>query len=495
MRPGCFAFDHNLREALPIDSVSFSRSGLRDTLLAASVTGIQKSFPGLTPADTLGTDVNGRQVRLVDISGFYWLHFDTAAEAESAISVLRANGNLRLVTYSNTDWRTAEALPPGACCYPNGDCTVTQEQECWEGDGDWLGPLIHSCSPYPCEPLLWEWPACPADSSARPDPLWPIHNRGMRVGMENCGDAISGVGIHLDYSRWPLQESEFSVPVIGCVDTGISDAHEDLNVVSLSAEERALIQVPWMQDYCGRHGTNMSGLAAAKAFNQVGIVGVCNNCRLLDIAVPHTSCFPVNCDEGDSLNCDKVGDWPSYVENAFSPSMSVHPTVLNLEFGDHPSLDPPAYMALWRAFQRQVPIIAPTGNETNTAPVVVAPAGVPHVLGVGGLTWEDKFWTSSTSCYLRKENGVPTLPPNQYGTTIGRGNVDICAPAAGPVYSTYPVDNPECPSRHLPYGWTSGQNSGASALVAGIVGYLQAKAFSHAGSTGIPDADEREHGI
>jgi hypothetical protein len=397
VRPGAFSFDPDRKGRVPIDSVSFGRSSLQDTLDAVSVIAIEKSFPGLTPADTIGTDVNGNQVRLVDISGFYHLYFETEEDAAGAISTMRANRSIDGVSYySAVDLRTSDSEPSGACCSEELDvCTITVESEC---SGRWLGPEVHTCEPYTCEPFMWEWPACP---DARPDPIWPMVNRGMRDGMENCAGAVPGVGLRLDYTRWPLTQSEYSVPVIGCVDTGILDEHEDLNVVDLSSEELANILPPWMigMDFCGRHGTMMAGLAAAKVGNQAGIVGVCNNCRLLDLAAPSDTCESA-CDSV-SGECEHLGGWSYAAEHSFDSIMSVHPTVLNIEGAFGGELYWEQYVALWRVFQRQVPIVSPSIDSTNDHPWRISPAGVPYVIGVGGSTWEDKFWTSSTSRVMK----------------------------------------------------------------------------------------------
>jgi len=43
------------------------------------------------------------------------------------------------------------AVPPGACCLPDGECRVTIEQDCATAGGAWLGPGT-TCDPNPCPP-------------------------------------------------------------------------------------------------------------------------------------------------------------------------------------------------------------------------------------------------------------------------------------------------------------------------------------------------------
>jgi len=44
-----------------------------------------------------------------------------------------------------------DALPPGACCLPNGTCQVRTEPECDDAGGSWLGEGT-DCDPNPCPP-------------------------------------------------------------------------------------------------------------------------------------------------------------------------------------------------------------------------------------------------------------------------------------------------------------------------------------------------------
>jgi hypothetical protein len=423
---------------LPVESVNLNRSALRESLIRVGARSVAPQYPLACLADTIGYDTNGRRVRLPDISSFYLLEFDDPDAAIRAIPSLQ-----RTIGIEYADVLSADV--PVVMMTPN-------------------------------DPYYDSWPGDPAFSK---DAQWFLKNDGER-DEGDCDPAEAGADIQVE-SAWSRGLGD-SATVIGMVDTGIfggdssASCHEDLRVVPLSRAQRALISSHPDLDWCETHGTLMAGLAAAKTNteNAVGVAGICGNCSLLDIET--SSCSNEEC-AAHSVRCQRIAGWDSHVAAALD-RLSLGPLlrlrVLNMSVGSGTWLTAPEALTLWRAFLRGVILVASAGDKDTTFAVTGAPQNVPFVLGVGGSTWNGRFWCEGTSCYYPSENGTPAgySEVSRFG---GQGGslVDVCAPASGPYLTT----NPIVQSGSSGYYWyTTGQTSGASAQVAGAAGLIQSLA-------------------
>jgi len=159
-------------------------------------------------ADTIGRDTNGRSVRLPDISSLYRLEFEDPAAAIRAIPGLRRTSGIRF----------AEVL------------SATQDEVA-----------------FPNDPYFDSWPPFTEDAQ------WFLQNDGLRW-ESLCGSALAWADIGVQWA-WASGLGD-SATVIGIVDLGIlggsggGDQHEDLRVVPLSYEQRALISTYPDLDWC-----------------------------------------------------------------------------------------------------------------------------------------------------------------------------------------------------------------------------------------------------
>jgi hypothetical protein len=119
--------------------------------------------------------------------------------------------------------------------------------------------------------------------------------------------------------------------------------------------------------------------------------------------------------------------------------------------------------ALWYAWVCSAVPVAASGNDGGSTPKNYYPASIPWVIGAGGFNWLGEFWDANTTCYDDGE-----------GTAVGPLNVDVCAPASGGALTTLNWYNEEeGPLEGTPYAYSTLKTSGASAEIAGAVGFLQ----------------------
>lgn len=330
---------------------------------------------------------------------------------------------------------------------------------------------------YPDDPYFEVWPwAYPED------PQWALVNEGHRLAAGRCGPARAGADIGIE-ALWrraaeaqamggggalePRARMGCDEMVIGMLDVGVLDAHPDLRVLpDLSSDPR--LSVCTAGDRCGDHGTKMAGFAGARTGNGVGVAGVCSDCEMLDYVVPACACskcdrFEENCQYISYLWSQKL---VSSLDVPLGTARSGRPRqlkVVNASFAGSQYAPLESFAALWTAYERGVLVVGATGDQSLTTPSPRYPANVPFVLGVGGSTWEDRFWDTRRSCYLTGN-----------GATLGDRNVDLVAPCSGGMVTTFAFENP---GGGGPYAVTSGQCSAAAALVSGAAGYLQSFAL------------------
>jgi hypothetical protein len=264
----------------PISEIAFRNSILRAALRGVGAVSIQRTCPGATSADLIAHDAEGRPLPLADLTNLYRIRFRDSDAAVRALAPLRRTSLL-------------------------GNPSVVP---------DFKLPV----STVPCDSLFDNFDSCwVADSQ------WPLRNDGIRPPQLHnwaCDSARVGYDIGVE-EAWALTGQSYGDPtvVVGIVDTGIlggnseqpSVYHNDLRVIPLTSQERALIQQHPNTDWCVKHGTIMAGMAAAKTDNVSGIAGVCGGCSLLDIE--NAGCDQTQCSaHGSSCFSIEFSAWPPH---------------------------------------------------------------------------------------------------------------------------------------------------------------------------------------
>lgn len=416
-------------------SVWVSDEGLRASLQSLGLRAIEPAFadwhPPARPADPGQGAVTRPDPSRPDLSRFLHLHFDTPDAARSAARALSALPSVEL----------AQVIPGGLRTSDFPDDPAFLPSQIWGEDAQWC-----------------------------------LVNRGVRPGTNLCGGATAASDLRL-LSTWTAYFNDGNRPgvshrignpavVLGFVDEGILSTHPDLHLLSEFSHDERFTFCP-EDDWCGDHGTKMAGLAAMAVGNGVGAAGVCGDCSLIDFRAPFCLCDWC----GDPThNCQTIHPlWYTKIPAALNVPLGLTADgeprrilALNGSFATLSDAPLEEVEALWTARQAGVLFVAGSADHSLDHPSNVQPANIPFVLGVGGSTWEDRFWDASASCYTGNS-----------GTTIGPGAISVTAPACGPMVSAFPYENPNGGGL---YAWTSGQCSGAAALVTGAAGLLQSYA-------------------
>jgi hypothetical protein len=248
--------------------------------------------------------------------------------------------------------------------------------------------------------------------------------------------------------------------IIGILDVGLWDtlgvnpAHEDLDCIKLTQEQREGVTRHLSYNWCGEHGTKMAGIAAAMTNNETGIAGICGGCKILDIESaletepnghdPHT------CALGNVVNVSQF-TYPIYY--AASEFLDDGLRVLNMSYGS-PGMATLEVLASWTAYVLGIAEAAPSTGYFEGGSSY--PGSCSFVLGVGGAAQDGRFWNKDTSCH-----------PNAGG--FAGPFVDLVAPADPDAFSTNTIPYPGDADY---YSVTDLSLSGATAQASGALGWL-----------------------
>jgi len=236
---------------------------------------------------------------------------------------------------------------------------------------------------------------------------------GLQTVDKNGIDAVEA---------WDLERGSSSV-ILGIVDSGVDDQHEDLqgkvikgfNFVDNNGDPR---------DDNG-HGTHVSGIAGAIGNNQKGIAGVCWKCKILAVKSVDAS--------GSGTN--------AWIANGITYAADHGARVINLSLGGAgPSKT--MELAINDAYRRNVVIVAASGNDN--ADGVEYPAAFPNVIAVGATNAQGEKaafsnYGSPLSVVAPGQAIYSCLPNNRYqawsGTSMATPHV---AGLAGLILSKNP---------------------------------------------------------
>ena len=221
--------------------------------------------------------------------------------------------------------------------------------------------------------------------------------------------------------------------VIAVIDSGIDLAHEDLapNLWvnpgeipgnGLDDDNNTFIDdvQGWnfvdstnnVQDYIG-HGSLVSGVAAAKMNNMVGIAGVCGNCHIMPVKVSQISGF---------ANYSDIAAGVAYATQKGA-------RVINISLGGYAN-STTLRNAITTAVSQNIVVVAGAGNDNSSSPFY--PAAYENVIAVAGTDQNDLKTISSNF-----GTWVDVSAPGQdiLSTTLGDYSSDSGTSYAAPFVS------------------------------------------------------------
>lgn len=269
------------------------------------------------------------------------------------------------------------------------------------------------------------------------EPNYLVHALAAPEEQLNINDPLYNVqfgiaAINL-YGLWTKPIINDTPPVIAILDTGVDIYHPDLkgNIWTNKRETAGVEgydddnngytddlhgydfvnQTGMLADYNG-HGTHCAGIAAAKGFNGIGIIGANPNAKIMSLAVMQSN------GTGDVATIIKAVDYAA-ANGAQVISMSLGTYAHSVAFKQ----------ALGRAYQKSV-LVAAAGNDGRPISLLpMFPAAYNFVLGVqAGKT------TAGLAGFSNYDDDGPIF--TDYGEEE-LYNYELFAPGVG-IMSTYP---------------------------------------------------------
>ena len=198
---------------------------------------------------------------------------------------------------------------------------------------------------------------------------WSLHNTGQMEGTPDADiDAPEG---------WELSQGDSEI-VIAVLDTGLEDDQADFEgkVVNGHNFSDDKDNEEYYDDH--GHGTHVAGIAAAKTNNEVGIAGVCGNCRIMPIKV---------------LTESGGGLW-SWVAQGIVYATQNGADVINLSLGSPSSGSQAVHDAIQEAYQAGITIVAAAGNGGTRS--IYYPGRYDETIAVGATDQNDTKVPSSS---------------------------------------------------------------------------------------------------
>ncbi|MGC1215078.1 MAG: type VII secretion-associated serine protease mycosin [Micromonospora sp.] len=237
-----------------------------------------------------------------------------------------------------------------------------------------LTPPAHA-APIDAAPVAASWQAAPPVSGPQPARLSPV-------------DAPSRIDQVRD-EQWQLDELQAKTAwrtstgrgvVVAVIDSGVDGTHPDLAGQVLPGLDLVSPDGADGPDPVG-HGTTVAGLIAGRDDDELGVVGLAPDAKILPVRV---------------LDKENRYDDAMIVARGVRWAVDNGARVINLSLGG--SGDSPALAAaLDYAFARDVVVVACTGNlATSSSRTVWYPAREPGVLAVAGLERNsENLWSGS----------------------------------------------------------------------------------------------------
>ena len=308
----------------------------------------------------------------------------------------------------------------------------------------------------------------------------------------------------------------FGAAYVGILDTGIFEAHEDLQwsyrphfstnfrasaTCTSSLDEAANCGIPYA---VAGHGTMVAGIVAASNGNGVGVSGACWNCSLM---IGRIAIYNPNPSVDPFTDVD--------VANGMNGMTTRGAQVINLSLGfktlasNYCLVSPaaPLCAAIAQSVTRQVALVAAVGNDSAT--FANFPASDSRVIAVGGIEYTGNRWNqlaalpttvsppdsprhlNDAGAFLNKETGsnkfntmfmapardiLSTAYPNKdWNPTLRCGTTVTMSPSGQQVFEFWPYRG-FASSQTVPYNRQYGICTGTSFAaphISGIVGMIR----------------------
>ena len=223
--------------------------------------------------------------------------------------------------------------------------------------------------------------------------------------------------------------------IVAVIDSGVDAQHPDLAGRVLPGTGFGSSKGTDGTTDTDGHGTGMAGIIAANGRNG-GALGIAPGARILPIA---------SADEKDQFALDVVGDSIRWAADHGAK-------VINLSLGFSSSVTPTLVKAVNYAIEKDVVLVAATGNEGKE---VSAPANIGGVIAVAGTNREGKPWKSSnigadTVLAAPAEGIVTTAPESVYSSGYAEMDGTSAASAiVSGVAALVRAKHPEMPAKDV----------------------------------------------
>ncbi len=196
-----------------------------------------------------------------------------------------------------------------------------------------------------------------------------LHNYGQTlvIGEEKI-KVKSGADIEAE-SAWDYTQGSDDL-IVAVVDTGADYSHPDLRAKLLEGYN-FVVGNPYPIDDNG-HGTEMAGIIGATTNNNLGVSGICWNCKILPVKV---------------LDKNGVGTY-SAIALGIRYAVDHGAKIINLSLGG----ENPSFIledAVKYAYEKGVAVFASTGNEHKEG-VLYPAAYTSYVLAIAATDYNDK---------------------------------------------------------------------------------------------------------
>ncbi|HXG37559.1 MAG TPA: S8 family serine peptidase [Bacteroidota bacterium] len=312
-----------------VDNITID--SLRNVLTRLGVRSIEKIFPNFQPSDTAAYDLNGKPVRLIDVSGWLKLEFDRSAVLPAIIAVL--------------------STTPGI-------------------EKAHLDYLVERTDTFPSE----------INTTEKQRLQWGLYNPDARAqGLVRDINAPAA---------WDIQRGRNDV-VVAVIDDGVDHSHLDLD-----PGDRSRVIFGWnfingdnntMPDPSATHGTRVAGVIGAitnngLVYGQNSVAGVMWNGKLMPLkAAPQIS------------QKASAVDW-ARANGAHIVNMSFalpRPDLFDPGYEDFDVFN----AAIANAYKQGLALPSSMGN--NNKSTTYFPAGFFGAIAVGGTDKSDVRWTGS----------------------------------------------------------------------------------------------------
>ncbi len=276
---------------------------------------------------------------------------------------------------------------------------------------------------------------------------WDLHNRGQARGTINADINAP--------EAWTITTGDPNI-IVAVLDTGVDMNHPDLinNLVpGYDVIENDYIPEPDLDEPSQGHGTNCAGLVAAQGNNEIGIIGVAWNCKVMPVRIIGVRTYTTDADIATAIRwaAENGADILSNSWGSSFPSQAIYSAIVDITEFNGTIRDGKGCV-----------VFCASGNWAEGGPVAY-PAAYPEVMAVGATDHDDEIWYYSGSGpeldIVAPSGGVQRTDYFFLGKSF-QWTTDITGISG---YSVYNLD-----VSILDYSDTMGGTSGACPIAAGI---------------------------